>query len=602
MVLRISLLLLLALARGGTPVLAQMASVLPESLSNAPDSIKTWSLREMGDSLVRAGQLTSAKLAYQEALSRSLAAGKPTNIGISYRSVGYWHQQVNEYQRAIDHYQRALGYLRERNNPGQIARTMRLISSAYNQLNDLKKARLYLEQAMQAARQSKNPELEIEMIGALAIIEAKSNRHQQALALNQQVVDFYRTRSDSTAYYSSLFNLAIEYKNAGQYKRAEQIFRNILAFAERIGDKYMVGYVHVNLPNALIAQGKQDEAAAYSKRAIAWSEETGAEKFTVQEEAFGMLSRIEQQRGNYKQALLYYQKQMASHDSVYNATKNRQLVEMEARFQTQEKETQIQALATINQQKTRQVWAGVGGMVLLSVLLGTLFLLYRSGRRKQTKIQHQSDQLTVLMRELHHRVKNNLAIVASLLRLQSNRLDDEKAVAAVRVGQQRVEAMSLIHQRLYQTDNVSSVNMREFLTDLGESLMRAYGYSTEEFDLQLDIDQNTLDVDVAMPLGLIVNELITNAFKYAYTDVSRPVLRIALYKSAAAGPGVTLEVQDNGPGLDAADWQRAGQKTSFGRRLIQSLSEQLDGDLSVIRQNGTLFRLYVPQHKLRAAA
>jgi len=602
MPLRISLLLSLALAFTGVPVLAQIQGMLPESLSKAPDSVKTWTLREMGDSLVRTGQLTPAKLAYQEALSRSLVVGNPTDIGISYRGVGYWYQQVNEYQRAIDQYQQALGYLRKSNKPVQIARTMKFISSAYMQLNDLKNARVYLEQAMQIARQSKKPELEIELIGELAIIEAKNNHHQQALVLNRRVVDFHRARSDSNAYYSSLFNLAIEYKNTGQYRRAEQTFRDILAFAQRTDDSYLAGYAYANLPNALIPQGKLDEAAAYCKRAITWSEQTGAEKFNIREEAFGILSHIEQQRGNYRQALLYYQRQMTSHDSVYNAIKNRQLVEMETRFQTQEKEAQINALATINQQKTRQVWAGVGGMVMLSGLLGTLFLLYRSGQRKQAKIQQQSDQLTVLMRELHHRVKNNLAIVASLLRLQSNRLDDEKAVAAVRVGQQRVEAMSLIHQRLYQTDNVSSVNMREFLTDLSESLMRAYGYSTDEFDLQLNIDQNTLDVDVAMPLGLIVNELITNAFKYAYAGVSRPILRIALYQNPAIGPGVTLEVQDNGPGLDATDWQRAGQKTSFGRRLVQSLSEQLDGELSVIQQNGTLFRLHIPQYKLRAAA
>ena len=599
---RISPCLLSGLLVVWSPRAIAQTTLLPDSLRNAPDSVKTWTLREMGDSLVRVGQLTSAKLAYQEALSRSLTTGHPVDIAISYRGVGYWYQQVNEYQQAINQYQRALGYLRKSQKPVQIARTMRFISSAYSQLNDLKTARAYLEQAMKVAQRAKKSELEMELTGALAIIEAQSNRHQRALALNRRVVDFYRTGNDSVGYYGSLFNLAIEYKNAGQYKRSEQLFRDILAFAERTGDKYLAGYVSTNLPNALVPQGKLAEATAYSRRAVAWSEQTGTEKFSIQEEALGTLSRIEQQRGNYKQALDYYQKQMAAHDSVYNTIKNRQLIEMEARFQTQEKEGQIRALAAANEQKTRQVWAGAGGMVLLSVLLGTLFLLYRSGQHKQTKIQQQADQLTVLMRELHHRVKNNLAIVASLLRLQSNRLDDEKAVAAVRVGQQRVEAMSLIHQRLYQTDDVSSVNMREFLTDLSESLMRAYGYPPNNFDLQLDIDRNILDVDIAMPLGLIVNELVTNAFKYAYTYVQRPLLRIALYENAATGPGITLEVQDNGPGLDSADWQRAGHKTSFGRRLIQSLSEQLDGTLDVIRQDGTLFRLSIPQHKLRAAA
>ena len=582
--------------------LAQPTSLLPDSLASAPDTLQTWTLREMGDSLVRISQLTPAKQAYDEALTIALAHNRPADIGRSYRGVGYWYMQVNDYQQAISHYQKALGFVKQAGVPYQVARTLNFIGSAYIKMNDLKMGRAYMEQAFVAARQAHKPDLEIELTSEMAVLEGKSNRHDRALILNQKIADYYKQQKDTSTYYGSLFNLAITHKNLKNYARAETIFRDILAYSKRTGDVFYENYVYANMPNALIPLGKLDEAEVQSKQLITRSETSGAEKFYFQEEAYDMLSRIEKQRGNYKQALTYYQKHTALHDSVFNATRNRQLAETEARFQTQEKEAQIRVLDTLNAQKTRQVWAGVGGMLLLSILLGTLFILYQRIGRNRAQIQQQADQLTILMRELHHRVKNNLAIVSSLLRLQSSRMDDEKAIAAVRVGQQRVEAMALIHQRLYQTDNVSSVNMREFLTDLSESLMRAYGYAPDDFDLQLDIEQSELDVDVAMPLGLIVNELITNAFKYAYTNVERPLLRIGLQQQTTRTPGLTLEVQDNGPGLDTAAWQKVGERTSFGRRLIQSLTDQLDGEMAVIRQNGTLFRLHIPQTKLRAAA
>ena len=131
--------------------------------------------------------------------------------------------------------------------------------------------------------------------------------------------------------------------------------------------------------------------------------------------------------------------------------------------------------------------------------------------------------------------------------------------------------------------------------------MQAYGYEPANFDLQVDVALEELDVDVAMPLGLIVNELITNSFKYAFTHQEHPLLRIKLdYADGASQPGITLEVQDNGPGIKAADWQKNNNKTSFGRRLVTSLTEQLEGKFELTTQNGTLFRLHIPQNRLAA--
>lgn len=579
------------------PTYAQ-TTLLPDSLAAAPDTVRSWTLRQMGDSLVRISEMSRAKQAYEEAFMISKRVNQPNDLGTSYRGLAYWHMQAGDYKQTITYCQKALGEFKKTNSSTRMVRTFQMMSTSYSHLNDLKTARLYLEQAMTIANKTGNTDQVMELTDGMAILSAKGNNHRQALILQQKVTAYYKQKNDWPLYFGCLFNMAITYKNLGHYAQSEAMFREILAYADRSHDEYMKGYVFINLPNTLIPLGKLDEAYILCRRALDWASKTGTEKFTIQEEVYGVLTKLFEKRGNYQQALFYNKLQAASHDSVFNATKNRQLAEIETRYQTQEKEARIQALDEANTQKAKLIWASATGLAVVTVLLGTLFWLYQNIRRSRAKIQHQSEQLTLAMRELHHRVKNNLAIVSSLLKLQSNRLDDEKAVQAVRVGQQRVEAMSLIHQRLYQTNRVATVNMREYLTDLASSLMMAYGYQADEFDLQIDIQEEELDVDVAMPLGLIVNELVTNAFKYAYASVQRPQLRIGLRN----GNGITLEVQDNGPGIEAADWQQLGHRSSFGKRLITSLSEQLDGTFELLKQDGTLFRLHIPEARLRMAA
>lgn len=262
----------------------------------------------------------------------------------------------------------------------------------------------------------------------------------------------------------------------------------------------------------------------------------------------------------------------------------------------------------LDQKNTRQqhlLWGFGLGAVLLLVLLGVVGWQYRLNRRTVARlhatnltvrdnnkhIAEQSERLATLLREVHHRVKNNLAIVASLLRLQANRLHDPEAARAVRESQQRIEAMSLLHQGLYQTDDVTAVDMRRYVADLVQSLSAAYNYTTADFDLTLDVAALHLDVDVAVPLGLLLNELLTNAFKHVIgpPGSARVTLRVAINPTSAGG--LVLEVQDNGPGFDPDAVRQAG---SFGQRLIAALTGQLGGQLDLETTSGTHYRLRLP--------
>lgn len=202
-----------------------------------------------------------------------------------------------------------------------------------------------------------------------------------------------------------------------------------------------------------------------------------------------------------------------------------------------------------------------------------------------------AQQIKLLMKELHHRVKNNLQIVSSLLSLQSFRIKDKIAADAVRAGQHRIEAMSLIHQRLYTNENITEVNIKEYITDLAESLMQAYGYTNNSFTLHLNIENELMNVDKAIPFSLIINELVTNAFKYAYADIATPTLTITLLKHQQ---DMQLVVADNGKGISMDDWQN--KKDSYGKELVQTFTKQLDGIITVMLNGGTIFHITFPAY------
>ncbi len=309
--------------------------------------------------------------------------------------------------------------------------------------------------------------------------------------------------------------------------------------------------------------------------------------------------------------------------------KNRQIAEVEARYQTAQKQTRINQLSIDNQRQLTQIGWQAAGLIALIALLGLAGWQYRAIRQVNARlrtssqlvsennrqISQQSDRLGVLMQELHHRVKNNLAIVSSLMRMQSRRLDDPRAVQAVQDGQRRVEAISLIHQQFYQTENLADVPITAYVTELTENLLLGYGFDPDTFDCQVEVADIQLDVDVAVPLGLILNEVLTNAFKYAYADVDKPKLSVRL-QPVTDGPasGLLIEVQDNGPGLDGPGLDGAGRtdvrlersadagaipavswrKGSFGQRLIRELTGQLGGEMSLTTRHGTYFRLWIP--------
>jgi PAS domain S-box-containing protein len=190
----------------------------------------------------------------------------------------------------------------------------------------------------------------------------------------------------------------------------------------------------------------------------------------------------------------------------------------------------------------------------------------------------------VLLKEIHHRVKNNLQIISSLLRLQSQHVKDAGTLDMFRESQNRVQSMALIHEYLYQSRDMARINFSEYIRNLTSHLFRSYGATPESVQLVVNVDETPLDLDTAIPCGLIITELVSNAFKYAFAD-KRPGKINVDFHAAEGGKDFKLVVKDNGlgipPNLDVE------HSNSLGLRLVNTLTQQLRGNLSIANNNGT---------------
>ncbi len=193
----------------------------------------------------------------------------------------------------------------------------------------------------------------------------------------------------------------------------------------------------------------------------------------------------------------------------------------------------------------------------------------------------------VLLKEIHHRVKNNLQVISSLLYLQSKRVDDQRLVEMFNESSNRIKSMSLIHQKLYQSQNAATIDFAEYIRDLTDALFNSYGVRRDVVRLTQQIDGIVLNVDTAIPCGLIVNELVSNSLKYAFPDGKQGQIHVSMRRNG--NDRFTLVVSDTGTGLPKDFDYR--ESPSLGLKLVHTLVDQLGGTVEVDREGGTQFRI-----------
>ncbi len=277
--------------------------------------------------------------------------------------------------------------------------------------------------------------------------------------------------------------------------------------------------------------------------------------------------------------LMVHKEAMVNEQNIQEQTAQKMTFEFEKDRLLSERELELKN-EIIETEKVYNNKLKIGLWILGGLLLGLTLLFYSNFKQRKTisvnneKLNESIIEKETLLKEIHHRVKNNLQLISSLLGLQSESINDAKILSIFEEGQNRVQAMALIHQKLYQNDGSSEIDFEDYLKGLAGHFGELNN-SDKEVKIEIDCEDIILDIDTAIPLGLIINELFTNAYKHAFRNIELPILSISIKKMDKGE--YLLKMTDNGQGLPVdLDWSKT---KSLGLRLIRNLVKQLIGKI-----------------------
>ena len=401
-----------------------------------------------------------------------------------------------------------------------------------------------------------------------------------------------------TSYYSTM--RANNYLRRKQYSEAAPL----LLACQNISEKYKLTRTEVYVFNTYLQGVRALDFKQYDTAISIFNKGLSAAKLINRiifiNDGYERLLDAYTAKGDFKTALKYKTIWANSTVGEYGKNVDKSLRESELKLNIIKKDNELTQKA---KERNWYIGALIAGLFLLALVYRNFRLKQKSNQQlellngeletKNTLLDKRNAENELLLKEIHHRVKNNLEVVSSLLELQSAQIDDPAVQSAMLASQNRVHSMGIIHQKLYQGEHLAAIEMRDYFINLGENIVSSFN-AEGRVKVECSMSKLVLDVDTAISIGLITNELITNSLKYAFAEKENGNINISLNEEDTEG-GLILKVSDDGIGK-VPDQKAKG--TGFGTQLITLLTRQLDGKLLYEINNGTTVLLYFKKKSL----
>ncbi|MHA3787526.1 tetratricopeptide repeat-containing sensor histidine kinase [Flavobacterium hauense] len=552
-------------------------------------------------------------------------------------NIAYDYIVANDYTKALSYFNEALKVSRQARRKN-VQGTYSLMAGLYTELGKQDKALEFMLKAIDATDKIEDPNTEDAYIYNLAGVTYRGMKDtQKAIAYFKKAIDISKQYFDNEMrilYELNLVGELLHTKNPSNAKPHIEIIKNSY---DELGELMRRQAVPILIKSSIFFKNDAD-VKKYADIAIAEFKKGNlndmnylrlqrililyyfytkdynlcrtyvndykgrSEKLKSIEKlmfSYDMLSQLDSVHGNNASALQNYKTSVKYKDSLFNEAKNSQLTEHQVKYDTEKKEKDNQLLkkqAELQQAKlskaTLEKNLSLAGILLLILSIGLIYRRYVINKKMRTQTTVKNNMLENLLnekewllKEIHHRVKNNLQIVMSLLNTQVHFLKDEAAIEAIKNSQDRIHSMSLLHKKLYQSENTASINIRKYIEELTEYFKATF--NTKNIIFILDVDPIEIPPAQAVPLALIINETIINSLKHAFPDQRPGTIEIKIKELPENR--VSLIVKDNGIGTES-DLNNT-QFQSLGIKLIKGFSGELSASPDFINDNGLTLHL-----------
>jgi two-component system, sensor histidine kinase PdtaS len=551
---------------------------------------------DLANSFLSLGKTDSALFCFNKA-QNALDETDKKSAKYYYFFISKFYKKNGDNQGALMYLTKVLDY--DRDLPDAPTRTVDYLNEigfVHNTLKNYDKAKGYLLRAMDTCQKYNLQIAQVSTAINLSDIYMAQKDTTKAINIVKEAFDKTYSSTNPNSKEKALTQLSDIYLQQNKQKEAFYYLTELDNHLKKINDpsvsndlKILWGayfYINNQYPEAIKVL---DEAMVFAK-----SRNLVSQILRV----YDLKSKIYTKNKQYDLALENKENFHRLNDTLAQKSKAETLIAIESRFQLNEKNKTIGDLSSDNQLKAQLLesskklqYLAIMAALILAGLAGLAFYQYRL-KQKQAQILSENNALLtktykekdLLLREIHHRVKNNLQVISSLLRLQSQYVKDDTAQVALQEGQTRVQSMALIHNYLYNEDNLKNIDAKEYIEKLVETLFMTYNIAENRVKAHTQIDAVRLDVDEAVPIGLILNELITNSLKYAFPNNRQGDLHISMNKKDDV---LTLKVSDNGVGFDKDIQSVIVNAKSFGWNLINLFADKLEAKLTVENKTGT---------------
>lgn len=523
---------------------------------------------------------------YKESLGYYVANGDVVEEAGVLKNIGETYRSKDKPHLAIEYFLRAARIFEKKGKNNEIVDIYNKMTELFMRQSDIISAESYSKKVKGILDVSPNPAGKAKWLNTKGRIFNNYQKYDSAILCYKKSIALF----DSLELYHgkgrAMHNMANSLRESGQLDSALSLSKKVLEIREineNVKSKIFTLLLVADIYNDM---GEYRKAIPYSLDGLRLAQEH--DFMDRRRVALLYLSRSYEMLLHYDSAMYYHKWYAEVMDTVFNVNIFEKTAQMKMVYETEKKEQTIALQASnLELQKSRTnvliitaVFVLLSGVILLIAFIGKT----RSNKvllDQKQEIERQNNEREILLKEIHHRVKNNLQIISSLLSLQSRKMEDGEAKDAVREGQSRIKSMSLIHQKLYGESNFSKINMKEYIEDLTEILFKSYKPGSM-IEKKIEVDNLFIDVDTAVPLGLILNELISNALKYAFQDNPNGELDICMSRKDGK---LFLKVADTGKGLP----ENFKENKSMGMNLVYILGEQLDAQIEVDNSKGTAF-------------